>query len=192
MDFPFIFFLIIAWIVFSNIKGASKGLSKAAQKTEKGRKSLAEIQAKIKDAALRDEFETNFERQDNWADMSPTERGRERERQRSSYPGAQTSFGQSPLQKRLEQAQKLSQMKRKAQRDVSVDMTGVDMTGRGVDFGLNSRHAPQKDQNRHRRDDWGQRGGGEVITTKSLLVLFGLGFIVLYVLSKVSPSDIGL
>ena len=65
-------------------------------------------------------------------------------------------------------------------------------TQRGEDYGLSSRHAPQKDQNRHRREDWGSRGSGELLTTKSLLVILALGLIAIYVLSKISPSDLGL
>ena len=32
MDFPLIIFLVIAWIIYSNVKAAGKGLSKAAKK----------------------------------------------------------------------------------------------------------------------------------------------------------------
>lgn len=214
MDFPFIIFLIIGWIIFSNVKKAGKGLEKAAKHSGLGRDQLADIQAKIKEAALRNEFETSPElrgaRKDDassmpWGDMSPTQRGRERARQQGSYPGAKDT-----LQKRLDaasfghssrttgkkstahnqgsgNAKKFQPFKQGSERRQKA--RGI---GRREDFGLSSRHAPQKDQNRNRRDDWGQRGGGEIISTRNILIALALGFIVLYVLSKVSPSDLGL
>jgi len=131
-------FLVIGWIIFSNVKAAGRGLEKAAKsvgKSDEWRKNISTIQA----------------------------------RQKRLQAAAKS--------KALKQARGLKSKPREQ--------------GRGADYGLNARHAPQKDQNRHRRDDWGARGG-EIITTQSLLVLLALGLIVLYVLSKISPSDLGL
>lgn len=141
--------------------------------------------------------------------VAPAQRGKERASQNSQSQSSERSnlwkddtFGgqganqnpQQSLQQRLDAAtktmgsiSKVKEFKQGSERKIKRQQIG-----RGKDFGLSSRHAPQEDQNRHRRDDWGQRGGGEIITTKSLLVLLALGTIVLYVLSQVSPSDLGL
>ena len=198
MDFGLIIFLIFAWIIFSNVKAAGKGLSKAAKNSGATRDQLLDIQAKIKEAASRDEFEVSPELkgkwQDDalggsWQDMTPTQRGRERARQKGSYPGAQQGFGKRvrAANKGLTAAKKVKAFQQGSERKVKPRQVG-----RGEDYGLSRRHAPQKDQNRHRRDDWGQRGGAEILSTRNLLIMLALGFIVIYVLSKVTPSDLGL
>lgn len=207
MDFGLIIFLIFAWIIFSNVRAAGKGIAKAAKNAGATREQLSDIQAKIKEAARRDEFEISPELKNewkddalggSWQDMTPTQRGRERARQKKSYPGSKLT-----LQQRLDAANygqrtrstnkgQNRDKKHKAFKQGSEHKVKSAEYGRGEDYGLSRRHAPQKDQNRHRRDDWGQRGGAEILSTRNLLIGLALGFIVLYVLSKVSPSDLGL
>ncbi len=206
MDFGLIIFLIFAWFIFSNVRAAGKGIAKASKKSGVTREQLSDIQAKVK-AAQSNEFETSPERRDewkddalggSWQDMTPTQRGRERARQKKSYPGSKLT-----LQQRLDAANygqrakgahkgQNRDKKYKAFKQGSERKVKARQAGRGEDYGLSRRHAPQKDQNRHRRDDWGQRGGAEILSTRNLLIGLALGFIVLYVLSKVSPSDLGL
>ena len=209
MDFSLIIFLIIAWTVISKVKGGHASLSKAVQNSDYAKDIFAKAQTKVKDAAARTaqpEFEVSPELRPGyrkkssddfaspWGDMTPTQRGRERARQAKSYPGE----NQQNLQQRLEAAKAINAVratknyKQGSFKQGSERKVKRQRVGRGTDFGLSSRHAPNKDQNRQRRDDWGQRGGGEIITTKSLIVLLALGTIVIYVLSQVSPSDLGL
>lgn len=194
---PLLIFLGIAWMIFGNVKAAGKGLDKAAKTDAPWRDNISTIQQRLKEHAARDEFEVSPELKDDWSyetqnyrrqtgqstfgqrtgPQTPTQRGRERLRRQTA---------QQRMQQRLQEASKTQAFKQRA-----VKKAKPHHHGRGMDFGLNSRHAPQKDQNRQRRDDWGTRGG-EIITTQSLLVLLALGLIVLYVLSKVTPSDVGL
>lgn len=197
MDFPLIIFLVIAWIIYSNVKAAGKGLSKAAKKGQSARDILAKTHTQIRDAAAKNEFEVSPELRGQWDDMSPTQRGQERLRQKDSLrSGYQTR--QQSLQQRLDAASNSVTFGRKGTnvhrefKQGSARKAARHKVERGEGFGLGARHAPQKDQNRHRREDWGQKGGGDIISTKNLLILMGLGTIVLYVLSKVSPSDLGL
>jgi len=189
--FPLLMVLFIGWIIFSNVKAAGKGLekaSKSAGKSDEWRKNISTIQARVKEYAARDEFEVSPELEDDWS----------YERQSYRKESGNTSFGKRssnrpPAQRGHETLQKRLQAatKSKALKQARGLKSKPREQGRGADYGLNMRHAPQKDQNRHRRDDWGTRGG-EIITTQSLLVLLALGFIVLYALSKISPSDLGL
>jgi len=170
--FTLFFIFVFGWIIIKNVKAAGKGLEKAAKADAPRRENLSTIQARLKEHAARDEFNVSPEIENDWhfgKERSPTQRGRE------------------SLQKRLESASKRQTRQRKPSHK-----TKHLEHGRDEDHGLNSRHAPQKDQNRHRREDWGSRGSGELLTTKNLLVLLALGLIVIYVLSKISPSDLGL
>jgi len=182
---PLLIFLFIGWTIFKNVSAAGKGIEKAAKGLEDVTKrdaswqeNMSAIQARLKEHAERDEFEISPELKEDWSfdkkrtNKTPTQRGRE------------------TLQKRLERHHNTAPKPKSFKKGAAQKYKPRD-SGRGKDFGLNSRHEPQKDQNRHRRDDWGARGGGEIISTKSLLVLLALGFIVLYVLSKVSPSGLG-
>ena len=54
------------------------------------------------------------------------------------------------------------------------------------------RNSDNIDENRHRRDDWGQRSAGEIISTQNLLIVLSAVFIVLYVLSRLSPDQLTL
>jgi len=160
--FPLLIFLFIGWTIFKNVKAAGEGIEKSV-------KSSSDLQTRLKNYAEQNEFEVSPDSKEDWSfDKTPTQRGRE------------------TLQRRLEAASKQQAFKKKPARKYKPSDIGV-----GKDFGLNSRHAPQKDQNRHRRDDWGARGGTEIMSTKNILVLLAVGFIVLYVLSKVSISDLG-
>ena len=189
MDFPLIIFLVIAWIIYSNVKAAGKGLSKAAKKGQSARDILSKTHAQIretqiKEAATKDEYETGAQRRNVWED--------------DAFDGQwNTQSSQASLQQRLDAASNSVTFGRrtaKVHREFKqgpVRKAARHKVDRGEGFGLGARHAPQKDQNRHRREDWGQKGGGDIISTKNLLILMGLGTIVLYVLSKVSPSDLG-
>jgi len=167
--FPFIVFLGIGWIIYSNLKAAGKGLDKAGKAPARNHEQEANEDWAYETQNYRQQRQnTSFGQRSGGQSSGPTQRGRERLKQRGS---------QETLQQRLKAAssrQALSRQPRPKER------------GRGEDYGLSRRHSPQKDQNRHRRHDWGQRGG-DIITTKRLLVLLALGFIVLYVLSQISP-----
>ena len=160
--FTLFFVFIFGWIIFRNVKAAGKRLNKASKADAPWRENIS----------ARDEFDVSPESESDWhfgKEKTPTQRGRE------------------TLQKRLETASKRQTRQRKHSQK-----TKHHEHLRGEDYGLSSRHAPQKDQNRHRREDWGSRGSGELLTTKSLLVILALGLIAIYVLSKISPSDLGL
>ena len=170
--FTLFFVFIFGWIIFRNVKAAGKRLNKAAKADAPWRENISTMQARLKEHAARDEFDVSQKSESDWhfgKEKTPTQRGRER------------------LQKRLETASKRQTRQRKHSQK-----TKHHEHLRGEDYGLSSRHAPQKDQNRHRREDWGSRGSGELLTTKSLLVILALGLIAIYVLSKISPSDLGL
>ena len=170
--FTLFFVFIFGWIIFRNVKAAGKRLNKASKADAPWRENISTMQARLKEHAARDEFDVSPESESDWhfgKEKTPTQRGHE------------------TLQKRLETASKRQIRQRKHSQK-----TKHHEHGRGEDYGLSSRHAPQKDQNRHRREDWGSRGSGELLTTKSLLVILALGLIAIYVLSKISPSDLGL
>ena len=170
--FTLFFVFIFGWIIFRNVKAAGKRLNKAAKADAPWRENISTMQARLEKHAARDEFDVSRKSESDWhfgKEKTPTQRGRE------------------TLQKRLETASKRHTRQRKHSQK-----TKHYEHGRGEDYGLSSRHAPQKDQNRHRREDWGSRGSGELLTTKSLLVILALGLIAIYVLSKISPSDLGL
>ena len=167
--FPFIVFLGIGWIIYSNLKAAGKGLDKAGKAPARNHEQEVNEDWAYETQNYRQQRQnTSFGQRSGGQSSGPTQRGRERLKQRGS---------QETLQQRLKATssrQALSRQPRPKER------------GRGEDYGLSRRHSPQKDQNRHRRHDWGQRGS-DIITTKRLLVLLALGFIVLYILSQISP-----
>ena len=176
--FTLFFVFIFGWIIFRNVKAAGKRLNKAAKADAPWRENISTMQARLEKHAARDEFDVSPELKrewkddafgGQWTDKTPTQRGHE------------------TLQKRVESASTRQTRQRKHSQK-----TKHPEHKRGEDYGLSSRHAPQKDQNRHRREDWGSRGSGELLTTKSLLVILALGLIAIYVLSKISPSDLGL
>ena len=166
--FPLIIFLGVGWVIYSNVKAANKGLNKVG-KTNAQNEFETRVKAKVKDdwAYETQSYRKQTQNTSFGQRSGPTQRGRERLKQRGS--------GES-LQQRLQAASQMESLKRKSRPKEQNSDEG---------HGLSSRHAPQKDQNRNRRDDWGQRGG-EIITTKSILVILALVFIVLYILSKTS------
>ena len=50
------------------------------------------------------------------------------------------------------------------------------------------RRGRNMDQNRHRHEDWGQKGESGFLSGKGLLILLAFGFIVLYALSQITPE----
>lgn len=52
---------------------------------------------------------------------------------------------------------------------------------------MHGRRGKNMDQNRHRTDEWGQRGDSGILNSKAFVILLVIGGVVLYALSQMPP-----
>ena len=159
--------LIILWIVWSFFKkfgGAQKTKNKTNNKTMRSQGQKSEV-------AADQSWSYDNAGSGPWGKPATPPR-------RESYI---KQTGQQTLQQRLAAAKKSVPNKLQA--------TKKTKTERYNQTGLNLPN--EDDLNPNRREDWGVRGD-RVLTPKTIVTIIGLGFILLFVLSGITPSDLGL
>lgn len=160
--------LIIIWIVWSVVKNISK-TNKSQNKTVRMQRQKA---AASSDQSWNSDQSWSYDNAGSGAWDNPPA-----QTPRASY---NKQAAQQTLQHRLAAAKKTVAYKPivKKTKAEKYNQTGLNRPA-------------EVDLNPNRREDWGQRGD-RGLTPKTIVIIIGLGFFLLFVLSKITPSDLGL
>ena len=156
--------LIIIWIVWSVVKNISK--------TNKSQNKTVRMQRQKAAASSDSDQSWSYDNAGSGAWDNPPA-----QTPRASY---NKQAAQQTLQHRLAAAKKTVAYKPivKKTKAEKYNQTGLNRPA-------------EVDLNPNRREDWGQRGD-RGLTPKTIVIIIGLGFFLLFVLSKITPSDLGL
>jgi len=163
-------FLIFGYIAFTIFKGFTKTATKSG---ETAKSMMRRMHEEIQKA---EKLQSETPDSNRYQRKSPTQRGRESLQSKGKSQWGENGAASPGARVATNYLQKSQNSRKKARRDSHKNPKQHGRRGSNID------------QNRHRTDEWGQRGDSGLLSGRNFISLLLIGGVVLYVLSQLPAT----